>query len=75
MQRFRVECNFGSKYFDDIFNARRYFYKCIESDLQVELWKVTYHLCAEKKRIFGNARVNGVLRIFAFFEVRIILER
>lgn len=26
MQRFRVECNFGSKYFDDIFNARRYFY-------------------------------------------------
>ena len=30
MQRFRVECNFGSKYFDDIFNARRYFYKCIE---------------------------------------------
>ena len=29
MQRFRVECNFGSKYFGDIFNARRYFYKCI----------------------------------------------
>lgn len=28
-----------------------------------------------KKGIFGNARVNGVLRIFAFFEVRIILER
>lgn len=51
MQRFRVECNFGSKYFDDIFNARRYFYKCIESDLQVELWKVTYHLCAEKENI------------------------
>ena len=46
MQRFRVECNFGSKYFDDIFNARRYFYKCIERDLQVELWKVTYHHCA-----------------------------
>ena len=33
MQRFRVECNFGSKYFDDIFNARRYFYKCIESGI------------------------------------------
>ena len=49
MQRFRVECNFGSKYFDDIFNARRYFYKCIERDLQVELWKVTYHHCAAKK--------------------------
>ena len=44
MQRFRVECNFGSKYFDDIFNARRYFYKCIERDLQVELWKVTQEL-------------------------------
>ena len=28
-----------------------------------------------KKGIFGNARVNGVLRIFAIFEVRIILER
>lgn len=28
-----------------------------------------------KKRIFSNARVTGVLRIFAFFEVRIILER
>lgn len=70
MQRFRVECNFGSKYFDDIFNARRYFYKCIERDLQVELWKVTYRLCEEKKRIFGNARVNGVLRIFAFLSIR-----
>lgn len=49
MQRFRVECNFGSKYFDDIFDARRYFYKCIERDLQVELWKVTYHLCTAKR--------------------------
>ena len=49
MQLFRVECNFGSKYFDDIFNARRYFYKCIERDMQVELWKVTYHHCAAKK--------------------------
>ena len=28
-----------------------------------------------KKGIFGKARVNGVLWIFAFFEVKIILER
>lgn len=55
MQRFRVECNFGSKYFDDIFNARRYFYKCIERDLQVELWKVTYHHCAAKKEYSANS--------------------
>ena len=49
MKRFRVECNFGSKYFDDIVKARKYFYTCIENDMQVELWKITYHLCTVKR--------------------------
>ena len=55
MQRFRVECNFGSKYFDDIFNARRYFYKCIERDLQVELWtaKKEYSATQELMEFYG----------------------
>ena len=70
MQRFRVECNFGSKYFDDIFNARRYRKRPASGIVE---GNVSFVCC--KKGIFGNARVNGILRIFAIFEVKIILER
>ena len=44
MQRFRVECNFGCRYFKDIVKAQRYFEKCRSKHLEVELWQVSYLL-------------------------------
>lgn len=37
MQRFRVECNFGCRYFKDIVKAQRYFEKCRSS-----IWKWSF---------------------------------
>ena len=45
MQRYRVECNFGSRYFPDLEKAGRYFNKCKAKGLDVELWLVTYIYC------------------------------
>lgn len=45
MKRFRVECNFGCKYFQDISKAQNYFNKCVQKHLDVELWLVTYICC------------------------------
>ena len=36
MQRFRVECNFGCRYFKDIVKAQRYFEKCRSKHLMQE---------------------------------------
>lgn len=41
-QCFRVECNFGSKYFKDIDKAMKYFEKKANNRLHVELWQVSY---------------------------------
>ena len=38
MIRYRVECNFGSRYFKDNEKALKYFNKCKEKHLDVELW-------------------------------------
>ena len=45
MQRFRIECNFGCRYFKDIVKAQRYFEKCRSKHLEVELWQVSYLYC------------------------------
>ena len=37
---FRTECNYGSKYFDDISAAFRHFYKCVALRMSVEIWIV-----------------------------------
>lgn len=42
LRRFRVECNFGSKYFDDAQKAREYFYQCVAKKIFVEVWLVEY---------------------------------
>lgn len=39
---YRVECNFGCKYFKDIDNAKKYFQKKADNRLYVELWQVSY---------------------------------
>ena len=37
---FRTECNYGSKYFEDISAAFRHFYKCVANRDSVEIWIV-----------------------------------
>ncbi len=47
---YRVECNFGSKYFDNLDKALKYFQKKVGNHLYVELWKITRvdnELCAK----------------------------
>ena len=40
--RLRVECNFGSKYFDDVGKAQAYFKGNVAEEKDVELWLVRY---------------------------------
>jgi len=40
-QIYRVECNFGSKYFADLDKAKKYFNKKANNRLNVELWQIT----------------------------------
>lgn len=42
MTKYRVECNFGSKYFDCAVKAFGYFSKCKAKNRDVELWLVSY---------------------------------
>lgn len=53
MQRYRVECNFGCRYFSDLAKATRYFQKCRAKHLDVELWLVNYHFCPKKNRVMA----------------------
>ncbi len=53
MRRFRVECNFGCRYFQDIKKARKYFDKCEAKHLDVELWLVHYGYCPVYKRVLA----------------------
>ena len=45
MQRYRVECNFGSRYFPDMKKAGAYYNKCKAKHLDAELWQVNYIYC------------------------------
>lgn len=45
MEIYRVECNFGCRYFKEIEKACRYFDKCHSKRLNVELWVVNYFYC------------------------------
>ena len=42
MQMYRVECNFGSKYFTTATNSYAYFNKKKAKHLDVEIWLVIY---------------------------------
>lgn len=49
-QFYRVECNFGCKYFKDIDKAMQYFQKKANNRFYVELWQVTYTNTKCKKK-------------------------
>ncbi len=42
MQRYRVECNYGSSYFDTAVKAFAFYNKKKAQNLDVEIWLVTY---------------------------------
>lgn len=42
MVRYRVECNFGCRYFNDPDKANKYFEKCKSRHLDCEIWLVAY---------------------------------
>ena len=45
MQRFRVECNFGCRYFKDIVKEKKYFKKGGDNNWDGELGEVSYLYC------------------------------
>ena len=51
MKRYRVECNFGCKYFDNAAEAFAYFKKCKTRNRDVEIWLVTYCYLEKANRI------------------------
>lgn len=53
-QYFRVECNFGSKYFVDPERARAYFYRKVIKHLDVELWLINYWRYDKKKGFYAT---------------------
>lgn len=50
MGKYRVECNFGSRYFTDIGKLNRYLKMCSEKRLDFELWQVGYVYLVKEKR-------------------------
>lgn len=54
MKRFRVECNFGCKYFKEVSKARKYFQKCIDRHLDAEIWFVAYYFDEVQNRYFAG---------------------
>ena len=59
---FRTECNGRSKYFADIAEAFKHFYKCVAERKDVELWRVA--------GIYGGAKrlsASQELLDFAYF--------
>lgn len=59
MRRYRVECNFGSRYFTDIGKAYRYYNKCKAKRLDVELWQVDYHFCHSTGEVLALQHLIG----------------
>lgn len=50
MTRYRVECNFGSRYFGLATKAFAFFKKCKGRNLDVEIWLVTYDVDQKVQR-------------------------
>lgn len=42
MTKYRVECNYGSRYFENATKAFAFFKKCKGRNLDAEIWLVTY---------------------------------
>lgn len=58
-QLYRVECNFGCKYFDSLKKAGAYFQRKVKKRLDVELWLVTYIYCAKQSKFIARQELLG----------------
>lgn len=54
MKKYRVECNFGSKYFSNMNKAYEYFFECMDRNLLAELWRITYKFCPALNRYLAR---------------------
>ena len=54
MQKYRVECNYGSRYFVDKDRALAFFRRKIARNLDVELWLVSYQYSTSFNRFFAT---------------------
>lgn len=50
MDKYRIECNFGSKYFDVAAEAFAFFHTCKAKRIRVEIWLVQYRYIARAQR-------------------------
>ena len=50
MQKYRVECNYGSRYFENAAKAFAFFKRKMARNLDVEIWLVTYCYSISTKR-------------------------
>ena len=50
MQKYRVECNYGSRYFENAAKAFSFFKRKRNRNLDVEIWLVTYNYSHSAKR-------------------------
>lgn len=64
MQKFRVECNFGSKYFDKAGPAIKHFLKCKSKGLNVQIWVVIYMLDKETGKYLAEQLLLDYYPIF-----------
>lgn len=62
-QIYRVECNFGSKYFKTLDKARKYFEYKVSLDFDAELWLVKYkynsrnEICSASQVLLGYSAI------------------
>ena len=50
MQKYRVECNYGSRYFDNATKAFAFFKRKVALNRDVEIWLVVYQYSISLKR-------------------------
>ncbi len=56
---YRVECNFGSKYFKTLDRAVTYFERKVNKGFDAELWLVKYIYCPRNKIYSASQKLLG----------------
>lgn len=56
---YRVECNFGSKYFNTLEGAVSYFERKVNKGFDAELWLIKYIYCPRNKIYSASQKLLG----------------
>ena len=62
MKKYRVECNFGSKYFDNAVDAFAYFHRCKENNCNVGIWL----MCIQNIKNYNRVSIKQELLDYSF---------